>query len=144
MQTKKSLTFLIVGPIAFFLMSSSAVADSKQRHRWEGVAIGLGAAILGHTIYLAHQNAPQPQAIAVAPPHHRHRPHLRKHRHGHWEWRKTWVPPSFEKVWNPGHYNRKGRWVPGRWVELKTSEGHWHRERIWVAGNHRPGRCYYD
>jgi len=33
--------------------------------------------------------------------------------------RKIWVPPVYIKVWNPAHYNRKGRWVPGRWIEIE-------------------------
>jgi hypothetical protein len=33
--------------------------------------------------------------------------------------RRIWVPPVYNKVWNPAHYNRKGRWVPGRRIEIE-------------------------
>ena len=139
MKTKKLLIILVVTVIGVALVSSSALAGSKQRHRWEGVAIGVGAAILGNAIYQAHRAEQQPQVVYVErePDHrfrHRHAP---KHCRGHWEWQKTWVPPTYENVWNPGHYNRKGRWVPGHWIEVQTSGGHWNKERVWIANNHR-------
>ena len=139
MKTKKLLIILVVTVIGVALVSSSALAGSKQRHRWEGVAIGVGAAILGNAIYQAHRAEQQTQVVYVEREpdrrfRHRHAP---KHRRGHWEWQKTWVPPTYENVWNPGHYNRRGRWVPGHWIEVQTSEGHWNKERVWIANNHR-------
>lgn len=138
MKIKKLLIGLFVTLIAVTLISTPAMAGSKQRHRWEGVAIGVGAAILGHAIYQAHRDASQPQVVYAEPePVQEYGPghHGPKHRHGHWEWQKTWVPPTYEKVWNPGHYNRKGGWIQGHWVEVKTAEGHWIKERVWIAHN---------
>lgn len=138
MKSNKLLFSLIVAVIAIVMTSSSVLAGSKQRHRWEGVAIGVGAAILGHAIYQAHKVERQPQVVYVEPEpnrHYRHR-HPPRHPRGHWEWQKIWVPPTYEKVWNPGHYNRKGRWVPGHWIDVQTSAGHWTKERVWVAGNY--------
>ncbi len=137
MNTKKLLTCLVIAGFAIALVSSSALAGSKQRHRWEGVAIGVGAAMLGHAIFRSHQAQSQAQAVYVEPERYRHdrRP---EPRHGHWEWRKSWVSPTFEKVWNPGHYNRRGHWVSGHWIEVKTTDGHWAQERVWVARNHGP------
>jgi hypothetical protein len=142
MTTKKLLISLIVTLFGISLISSSALAGSKQRYRWEGVAIGVGAAILGHAIYQAHRAADQPRVVYVEPPpppayRYRHGP---KHHRGHWELQKTWVPPTYQRAWNPGHYDRRGNWVPGAWIELKTSDGYWRQERIWVADNHRPYR----
>ncbi|MBC2743156.1 MAG: hypothetical protein HGJ93_08930 [Desulfosarcina sp.] len=140
MKTKKLLISLIMVVFGITLVSSSAMAGSKQRHRWEGVAIGVGAAILGNAIYQAHRAEQRPQVVYVEPePTCRYRlNHGPKHRHGHWEWQEAWVPPTYEKVWNPGHYNRKGHWVPGHWIEVKTEDGHWTQERVWVARNHSP------
>jgi hypothetical protein len=138
MKSNKLLFSIVVALIAIVLTSSSVLAGSKQRHRWEGVAIGVGAAILGHAIYQTHKVERQPQVVYVQPEpnrHYRHR-HPPRHPRGHWEWQKIWVPPTYEKVWNPGHYNRKGRWVPGHWIEVQTSAGCWTKERVWVAGNY--------
>jgi len=138
MKTKKLLIGLFVTLTAIALISTPAAAGSKQRHRWEGVAIGVGAAILGHAIYQAHKDAYRAQTVYGDPePVRKYRPRHPgpKHRRGHWEWQRTWVPPTFEKVWNPGHYNRKGHWIPGHWIEVKTAEGHWTKERVWVAHN---------
>jgi hypothetical protein len=69
------------------------------------------------------------------------------HRHrGHWEVRKVWVPPSTEKVWNPGHYNRRGHWVRGQWIEIERRRGYWKKEKVWVARKgkfHRPYKRHY-
>ncbi|WP_372678531.1 hypothetical protein [Desulfosarcina sp.] len=138
MKTKTLLISLVIAVFANALVSSSAMAGSKQRHRWEGVAIGVGAAILGHAIYQTHKAGPQPQVVYVEPEQ-TYRPHdAHKHRHGHWAWQKTWVPPTYERVWNPGHYNRKGHWVSGHWLAVETSSGHWTQERVWVADNRGP------
>jgi hypothetical protein len=102
MNARKHWVTLVVASIGVVLISSSAVAGSKQRHRWEGVAIGIGAAILGHAIYQSHTHHSTSPVVVVDPD----RPCRRgpKHRHGHWEWRESWVPAVYERVWNPGHY----------------------------------------
>jgi len=143
MKSKKRFVIIAVVVTSIALVTAPAFAGSKQQHRWEGVAIGVGAAILGHAIYQAHKDVSQPRVVYVepepAPRYHHPRP---KHRRGHWEWQKTWVAPSYEKVWNPGHYDRKGRWVPGHWIEVKTSDGYWTKERVWIAGNGLHSRHY--
>ena len=108
MKTRKLLIGLFVALLAIAIVSTPALAGSKQRHRWEGVAIGVGAAILGHAIYQAHKEESRAQVVYVEPePEQRyHRRQGPKRRHGHWEWQRTWVAPTYEKVWNPGHYNR--------------------------------------
>ena len=47
MKTKSLLIVLPAVMLCLSLLTSSAWAGSKQRHRWQGIAIGLGAAILG-------------------------------------------------------------------------------------------------
>ncbi|MFO7716383.1 hypothetical protein [Desulfosarcina sp.] len=49
--------------LTFCLISTSVWAGSKQQHRWEGVAIGVGAAIIGgslinHSAYAYHGGPP--------------------------------------------------------------------------------------
>jgi len=139
MKTKKLLISLSVAIITIAMITTPALAGSKQSHRWEGVAIGVGAAILGHAIYQAHKEASQPQVVYVEPApvyEYRSSMHGPKHRRGHWEWQKTWVPPTYETVWNPGHYNPNGSWIQGHWIEVQTSDGHWTQERVWIAENH--------
>ena len=139
MNAKKYSISLVVAIISISLITSTnALAGSKQQHRWEGVAIGVGAAILGHAIYqAARSDSHAPDVSYVDPPVQR-RPYHRvpKRDHGRWELRKTWVPPVYERVWNPGHYNRHGHWVRGAWINVKKADGYWHRERVWVADNH--------
>lgn len=52
---------------------------------------------------------------------------------GHWETRRIWVPPVYEKVWNPGHYNRNHEWVCGHWIRLEKKPGYWKTEKFWVS-----------
>lgn len=138
MKTRKLFFSLITAVFTIALVSSAALAGSKQRHRWEGVAIGVGAAILGHAILQTYKPAhlPRPVYANPEPPVRYH--HGPKHRHGYWTWQKIWVPPTYNKVWNPGHYNRKGRWVKGHWVQLTSRDGYWTQERVWISRNHAP------
>ena len=133
MKLKKLFIGLTIAVFTIALVSSTAMAGSKQRHRWEGVAIGVGAAILGHAIYQSHKADLYPQTVYVEPNPPQRYNHEPRHRHGHWEWQETWVAPTYEKIWNPGHYNRKGHWVQGHWMEVQTTDGHWTKERVWVA-----------
>jgi len=52
---KKNIWLILL--VAFMvpvLMTQNAWAGSKQRHRWEGVAIGLGAVLLGNALCHAY------------------------------------------------------------------------------------------
>jgi hypothetical protein len=138
MKTKKLLIGLVIGAFAIPLVSSPALAGSKQRYRWEGVAIGVGAALLGHAIYRSHHSRPQPRVVYVDPERYCCHDRGPGYRHGHWEWQKIWIPPTHKRVWNPGHYKPNGHWVRGHWMEVTIHDGYWTRERIWVAENHAP------
>ncbi len=134
MKTKYVLVFLIAVVFLIVAVASPAMAGSKSRQRWQGFAIGFGTAILGHAL-LNHHHAHAGYKGSL----HRYEAHppdagYRHHRHGYWEYRKVWVAPTFKKVWNPGHYNHRGAWVPGHWIEIKESDGYWRKERVWVAG----------
>ena len=55
---------------------------------------------------------------------------------GHWKTRKIWVEPIYETRWNPGHYNKRGRWVSGRHEKFLMADGYWQKKRVWVR-HHR-------
>ncbi len=129
MNTKR---YLIIVAIALFSIVSIAPhswAGSAAHHRIEGAVIGIGAVILGKAL-LDHHRYHQPEVEAVAV--YRHRPRRHHRPAGYWDTRKEWVPPIYEKVWNPGHYNRRSHWVPGHWTRIKTERGYWNTERVWV------------
>jgi hypothetical protein len=147
---KKTITLTVI--VAFFVLAAvpAAQAGSPQRHRWEGVAIGVGAAIVGSAILNnAHRGHTSTRVIhhhssrPTCRPYH-HRPHYRPcppprytppppPPRGHWEVTKVWVEPVYERVWNPAHYNRHGRWVPGHWMNVEKTPGYWKEERVWVS-----------
>ena len=132
----KAKTIAIILCVAVFgaiwTVPQTSWAGSPQQHRWEGVAIGIGAAIIGSALIKAHQHPP----VVVAPP---HRPVAvysappPSRPAGHWRVQKEWVPPQYQKVWNPGHYDRKGRWVAGHWIQQEVQPGYWTQTRVWVA-----------
>ena len=140
---KKTNLFIltIISFFAFSVLTTPAHAGRTQHHRWQGVAIGLGAAIIGGAIYQHHQNhysykpAPPPRSVYVAPPraYKRHKPYKPHKRYGRWEMRRDWVEPTYESVWNPAHYNQRGEWIEGHWIEVIDKPGYWIEKRIWVA-----------
>lgn len=141
------------------LSVTSAHADRKTI---EGFILGTGVAILGAAILnemntdgaqvrdnYAYQRHTPP--VYTPPAHHRpdhqYRPghykprHEKKYRHhkkyanhrrGHWEVEKIWMAPVYERKWNPGHYNRKGKWVSGRYEKFMVQEGYWSKKKVWV------------
>lgn len=133
MKSQNLFAATLVGLLAFAVAAPPAWAGSPQRHRWEGVAIGVGAAILGRVLFDAHQ----PQRSGYAPA---SRPTVVEHHYyrsppppaGHWEIRREWVPPTHQEVWNPGHYDRRGRWVSGHWMRLEAHPGYWTEKKVWV------------
>ena len=142
MKKKSIITTLFILTLTVLFLSDSAFAGSKERYRWEGVAIGLGAALIGGAVIHHHRTATryEPAHVSVrhAPPPHRYREHRYKrhrgHRHrGHWEIVREWVPPTYKRIWNPGHYNRRGKWIEGHWIEILDQPGCWSERRIWVS-----------
>ena len=128
---------LIICMTLFFSMSllaPPAFAGAKQRHRWQGVAIGVGAALLGQAILNSYRDYPPPERVVVQSPpvyyHSRPRP---SYNSGHWEVRKVWVPAVNERVWNPAHYDNYDEWIPGRWIMIERSPGHWQEQQVWVT-----------
>jgi len=133
---KKAFIITVAAIICISFSVSPVFAGSKQRHRWEGVAIGVGATLLGLPVLAAHA-IPAPHSVEVnfRAPDRRdqcRKPRPRRER-GHWETRRIWVRPVCEKVWNPGHYNRRHEWVPGQWITIEKRPGYWTTERYWVS-----------
>lgn len=143
---KKTLFIILVTvTFGFCLAAPSARAGNVQRNRWEGVAIGIGAAMLGHVLYKNHvQEHPAREVVYVNPRPQRHKFRPPRKARGHWEVRKTWVLPAYESVWNPGHYSRRGRWVEGQWIEIEKAPGYWTEERVWVSKKYRHRKRHHD
>ncbi len=120
---KKTLFILSVAIVLAWIVTAPPVqAGSPQQYRWQGVAIGVGASVIGSMLY-HHARPPRHYVRPACPP---------RYSRGHWEWRRTWVPPAYAKTWNPGHYNRRKHWVAGRWIRIETRPGHWRKEKVRV------------
>jgi hypothetical protein len=77
MKNKKLSMVMITTVLCLALMVTSAWAGPEQRYRWEGVAIGLGAAILGNALFNAPyyaQPAPAPVYYSAPPVYYRPAP----------------------------------------------------------------------
>lgn len=132
-KMKKIIIFSMAMIFFLSMLAPSAYAGSKQRHRWQGVAIGLGAAILGNAIINSSRYDSPPERVVVID-RDCHRPRYSAHSsRGHWEVRKIWVEPRCDRVWNPGHYNRHSQWVPGQYIDIESSPGYWEHKRVWVG-----------
>ena len=118
---------IIATAVIFFLSLAAgpALAGSKERHRWEGVAIGVGAAILGSAII----NSYQPERVRVIERHTYHHPGPPRYIPESCEPQQVWITPTYERVWNPGHYEY-GKWVPGQYIMIEKTPGYWAEERI--------------
>lgn len=136
---KKTTVAAVAFILAFSVLTPQAYAGHGSHARWEGVAIGLTAGILGAA--LIHKNHHQPGGARMQSsvtvyrkyPSRHHRSYRRHHhRSGHWEIRKVWIAPEYRKVWNPGHYNRRGHWKQGTWIRIEIRPGYWGKERVWV------------
>lgn len=150
---KKILSSSIAVMVCLCLLASPAWAGSKQRHRWEGLAIGLGAAVVGSALLNAARQpnnevtvvnpsqglnyAPAPPRVYApsmpSPPPVYQAPPAPPCPRAYWETRKTWVEPTYKRIWNPAHYNKNGRWIPGGWIEIIEHEGRWIEERVRVG-----------
>jgi len=130
---KKLMISIVATLVCFSLLTVPASAGSKQRHRWEGLAIGVGAAILGSALLNSHNNAVSNETASYetpVPPPPRYCPPRPR---GHWEIRRIWVPPTFKRVWNPAHYNHRRERVPGGWIKIISEPGYWTQDRVWVT-----------
>ncbi|MEA2082911.1 MAG: hypothetical protein U9O82_01470 [Thermodesulfobacteriota bacterium] len=141
MKKNKFAVIFLIPLLLVTFSATSANAGSRERHRWEGAAIGIGSLVLGGILVdrIGRQCTPRREHVYVYldPPQ-----RLRKKR-GHWEMRRKWVEPSYERVWNPGHYNRHGKWVYGRWIMIVDKEGYWIEEQVRVKKRRHRNHSFY-
>ena len=122
----KKIFILFMATIFFLSLSvNSVMAGSEARHRLQGVIIGLGAAVLGNAIINSYQ---QDRETVVERDVYYH-PKPPRHSRSYCETQRIWIPQTYEKVWNPGHYER-GQWVQGQYVMIQKIPGHWVEERV--------------
>ena len=152
---QKTVSIITAVLILIVVSTTSAHADRKTMER---IMFGTGAAILGAAIIHGIHNNSGPRYISNTPWHdnqhydrYRHgdrKKHHKKYKHGdrkrhhkryshnrhrgHWETQKIWVEPVYETKWNPGHYNRRGRWVNGRYEKYIVTRGCWQKNKIWI------------
>jgi hypothetical protein len=135
MKTLISITTAVVMVVC--LSAGPARADRKTT---EGFLLGIGAAVLGTAIYKGLNHSPgysEPQRHH-GPPAFDRVPQCREDRRYarqpvvRWEIQRIWVEPVYETRWNPGHYNRKGHWVGGRYESFKVRDGYWEERRVRV------------
>ncbi len=127
MKTKRIFMIFCIALVSLAIIAPSSWAGSAQHHRLEGLALGIGAFIIGKAILDAHHRDHHVDthvaAYQPAPPE-RPRPHRR------WVSKRVYVPAKYKKVWNPGHYSRRGHWVSGHWTHIETEPGYWTRRRV--------------
>ena len=149
MRTKRFVIGMLAGGLTLVMISSTAWAGNVQRNRWEGVALGVAATLLGQALLDHHRvvhygSATVPRTVGPSRGHHDDRSPAIGHRSpkhsGKRHYQKVWVPPVYKRVWNPGHYNHRGRWLPGHWTQTQIQPGHWRRKPVWSANRHRPHR----
>lgn len=105
---KKNIFLIALAMIVCFALSVPS-ASARPHRAWEGAAIFLGTAFLIDAFVHAANRHYAHDRHYCPPPRSRAR---------------IWVPPTRERVWYEGHYNRYGRWVPGHWESVHRP-GHW-------------------
>lgn len=142
MRLRNLFIIVVAGILLTSMLSQPVWAKSAQRYRWEGVAIGLGAALLGSAILHDGRNSrydrynPRPQHQPRYDRHYqkpRHRP-WRARRYGYrpcdyYDYERFWVPPVYDRFWRPGRHDPYERGVRGRWKKRMIRPGHWEERR---------------
>jgi len=120
-MTKKQL-ITVVAVLSLGLISTSVWAGSKQQHRWEGVAIGVGAVIVGsalinHHAYGYHGGPPVTFSFTYRENHRhpsRHHGYRKPHYGGHQNhWRHHGRGPQYKghrQYGDARSYRQKGKW----------------------------------
>lgn len=133
MNRKGIITTILIGIITIVFIAPNSWAGCRRHRcsqaRMEGIAIGIGAMVLTKAI-IDHQRQHDTTVRPVRYSYHHRRVHHKPA--GYWDTQKRWVPAKYKKVWNPGHYKRSGRWVPGRWIRIKARPGYWTTKRVWI------------
>jgi hypothetical protein len=109
---KKNLTIVLLAMVFTLLfISPSAWAGSPQQYRWEGVAIGAGAVILGGALINACiYPCPAPRVVYRHPCPSRYGYYQPpRHHRGHWKARKRWRPQHYKETRHRGYDQGHGR-----------------------------------
>lgn len=113
MRNRKLIVIILATVLCFSL--TSAWAGSKERHRWEGTAIGAGAVILGAALFNAcFYSQPSPPPVVYTPLVYHSVPPIRVY--GYW---KPWKGPhkhhdTYDTHWKSRNKNRDGHWKSHR------------------------------
>jgi len=144
MEDKKMKNIITITTAIVLLICFSTIPAHADRKTMEGFMLGTGVAILTAAIYNGINKPPvytrhQPDynrydPAGYWPGHRKH--HHRKYSHNrpraHWEVDRIWIEPVYETKYNPGHYNRRGNWVNGRYEKFLIQDGYWQEEKVWV------------
>lgn len=143
MKRTQKLIIAVAAVLSLGLISTSVWAGSKQQHRWEGVAIGVGAVIVGsalinHHAYGYHGGPPVAFSFTYRENHphpSRHHGYRKPHYGGHQNhWRPHDRGPRYKGHRQYGDtlsHRRNGKWQfknPGHHGD-RRSQNHGHGGR---------------
>lgn len=126
------VTIVVFGVIT---TAGSGHAGHRGHHHGgllEGVIIGAGAAILGTAIISGITPPPRYERIYVNDGYDSDDEWYDRCDRGRWSVERVWVEPVYKERWIPGHYSRRGYWIPGRYHCVMIREGYWETRRVWV------------
>ena len=125
MRRKQIMAVFLISVLLVAVTAVPAAAGSRQRGRWEGFALGLGAAVLGHTLLHHHSHTTGVHKVPVD----RHPPRYDHHRGGRSH--KPRVGRHRARHYRPGrHRPPVDRHPPG--PRCRGRRGHWELQRVWV------------
>jgi hypothetical protein len=133
MNRQSLLVLFIMAGLCFIIWSSSACADAGHRYGRHRVFIGLDTDILGRWFDYDHRRTHSSYERRTRREWACEAAH-RNDQKGYWVVKREWIPPIYKRVWNPAHYDRRGNWVPARWIRIVERPGHWVETRVWVSG----------
>lgn len=138
---KKPIIISAILTLSFVIAILPASAENMRKHRSSGITIEFGNSPIEN--YQARgdrrpgASRPFYTASYDRSDHKRYRDTHRKHnRRGYWKRIRLWVPPQYDRVWQPRYYSHSGRPVGGYWAAVMTRPGGWKTKKVWVS-NHR-------
>jgi hypothetical protein len=111
MKMKNLIIVLLAMVFTLSFISTSAWAGSPQQYRWEGVAIGVGAAILGGALVngcIYPYPAPRVAYRYQYPPRYGYY-HPQRHHRGHWKAKKKWRRHHYKEKRHQDYYHGYAR-----------------------------------
>ncbi len=150
---KRTITLIIIMVFVFAMTvtSAHAGASKRRRHHLEGFLLGSGVGFISATIVnRLHKGQKKAYIPEQKQKETRQGRYCREHGQwsdchncpdcddymepdGYWTVKRVWVPAEYEDKWNPGHYNKRGKWVSGRYQRFIIRKGHYRKQRIWVS-----------